>query len=77
VTEAAKDESDRLTKKLGMTRFSIHSRIVEWLSAQSDQIRAAVLGHLPAEVKGDIARLILKNMRSHQATAGAAGARLQ
>jgi hypothetical protein len=64
VTKSARDEIDRLTQKLGMTHLSIHSRMVEWLSAQPDQIRAAVLQHFPAKVKGDIARLILKNMRS-------------
>ncbi len=44
VTEAARDEIDRLTAKFGMTHLSIHSRLVEWLSAQPDQITAAVRG---------------------------------
>ncbi len=46
-----------------MTQVSMHSRMVEWLSAQPDQIRAADLQHFPAKVTRDIARMILKNMR--------------
>jgi hypothetical protein len=64
VTEAAKNEIDDLTAKFGMTHLSIHSRIVEWFSTQPDQIRAFILQQFPAEIKGDIASLILKNMRS-------------
>ena len=64
VTKQAWDEIGRLTAKLGMTQLSMHSRMIEWLSAQPDQIRAAVLQHFPERVKGDVARLILKNMRA-------------
>jgi len=74
VTKQARDEIDRLTEKLGMTYLSIHSRLVEWLSAQPDQIRAAVLQHFPAKVKGDIARLILKNMRGSRASSNSKAA---
>ena len=63
VTREAWARIGRLTKKLGMTQLSMHSRMVEWLSAQPDQIRAAVLQQFPVKVKGDIARLVLKNMR--------------
>jgi len=74
VTKQARDEIDRLSRKLGMTYLSIHSRMVEWLSTQPEQIRAAVLQHFPARVKGDIARLILKNIHRHRSMDGYKGA---
>jgi hypothetical protein len=63
VTKQARDEIDRLSRKLGMTYLSMHSRMVQWLSNQPDEIRAGILHNFPAEVKGDIARLILKSMQ--------------
>jgi len=44
--------------------------MVEWLSAQPEQIRAAVLQHFLGRVKGDVARLIFKNMRGGRASSG-------
>jgi len=77
VTKQAWEEIGRLTAKLGMTQLSMHSRMIEWLSAQPDEIRAKILQNFLVGVKGDIARLILKNMRggwgSASSNAAAAG----
>jgi len=64
VTKHARDEIERLTDKLGTTQLSMHSRMVEWLSRQPDEIRAGILQNLPVEIKGDIAGMILKKMRA-------------
>jgi len=63
VTKEVWAEISPLTEKSGMTQLSMHSRMVEWLSQQPDEIRAGVLQTFPVEVKGDIARMILKRMK--------------
>jgi hypothetical protein len=63
VTKNARDEMDRLADKLGMTHLSIHSRMVEWLSSQPDEVKGAVLGQPLPETPGKTSTLILKNMQ--------------
>jgi hypothetical protein len=63
VTPAARDVIQKLTEKLGMTRLSLHSRLVEWLSNQPPQILAVVMQPLPAKAKGNLVKLILKHCR--------------
>ena len=63
VTKELWAEIGRLTEKFGMTQLSMHSRMVEWLSRQPDEIRAAVLGRVVAKNESSVARLILRNMR--------------
>ena len=63
VTKKAWEEIGRLTEKFGMTQLLMHSRMVEWLSAQPEHIRAAVLGPAPATTPETGAWLILKNMQ--------------
>ena len=63
ITKEAWAQIGRLTQKFGMTQLSMHSRMVEWLSAQPDEIRAAVLQKFPVEVKGNVGGMILKRMQ--------------
>jgi hypothetical protein len=63
VTKQAWEEIGSLTEKYGMTQLAMHSRLVEWLSMQPDEVRAAVLGSVLAKTPGAVARLILKNMQ--------------
>jgi hypothetical protein len=58
------DQTGRLTEKYGMTQVSLHSRMIEWLSAQPDEIKVAVLSQVAGETQGTTARLILKNMQA-------------
>jgi hypothetical protein len=69
IPESARDQIDLLTRKLGMTHLSLHSRLVEWLSRQPEQIRAAILQQFPKQMHADIARLILRNMQQGNARA--------
>lgn len=62
LTPQAKDHLNALTDKAGMTQVAMLSRLVEWFAGQPEVIQAAVLGHYPADVQADIARIILKRM---------------
>jgi hypothetical protein len=63
ITKPAWDKIGRLAEKYGMTQVSLHSRMIEWLSDQPDEIKVAVLSQVEGETQGAAARLILKHMQ--------------
>jgi hypothetical protein len=62
LTQAAKSNLAELSDKNGMTQVAIMSRLVTWFGEQPEVIQAAVLGHYPAEIEQDVARLVLRRM---------------
>ena len=62
LTPNAKQRVNEMCEKSGMTQVAMLSRLVEWFANQSEMIQAAVLGHYPSELAGDISKLILKRM---------------
>jgi hypothetical protein len=62
LTPDAKLRLNELCDRMGMTQVALLSRLVEWFSGQSDMIQAAVLGHYPADIEADVAKLILKRL---------------
>jgi hypothetical protein len=64
LTPGAKSRLKGICEKTGMTQVAVLSRMVEWFAGQSEVIQAAVLGHYPAEVQAEVAKLILRRMAS-------------
>jgi hypothetical protein len=62
LTPAAKDLLTELCHRNGMTQVAVMSRITEWFAGQDLLIQGAVLGHYPAGIESDVAKLILKKM---------------
>jgi len=62
ITPNAKKQLEDIGDRSGMTQVSLTSRIIEWFSGQTELVQAAILGHYPAEIQADIAKLILKRM---------------
>ena len=62
LTGPAKNKLATLSDRHGMTQVAMMSRLVEWYAGQSELIQGAVMGHYPAEIAGDVAKLILKRM---------------
>jgi hypothetical protein len=62
LTQSAKTKLSELSDKNGMTQVAIMSRLVTWFSDQPELIQAAILGHYPAEIEQDVAKLILRRM---------------
>jgi hypothetical protein len=58
----AKQKLATLSDRHGMTQVAMMSRLVEWYSNQNELIQSAVVGHYPAAIESDIAKMILKRM---------------
>jgi hypothetical protein len=70
LTPDAKRRLMEISKRFGMTQISATSRLVEWFAGQSELVQAAVLGQYPAEIEGDVAKLILQKI-ANPSSAGA------
>jgi hypothetical protein len=62
LTASAKQMHAKLSDHHGMTEMAMMSRVLEWVTAQSEPIQAVCLGRYPAEIAPDVARLLLKQM---------------
>lgn len=62
ITPDAKENLTGFCSKVGMTQVAAMSRLVEWFAEQSDVVQAAILGLYPADIRADVAKLILKRM---------------
>jgi hypothetical protein len=58
----AKDGLTGLCDRLGMTQIAATSRIIEWFTAQSDIVQAAILGLYPQDIRSEVVEMILKRM---------------
>lgn len=55
-------ELERVCDHWGLTGVAVQSKLVEWFVKQPDLIQAKVMGHLPDDPEGSVARLVLKRM---------------
>jgi hypothetical protein len=62
LTTAARDQLSELCESNGMTQVAVLSRLVQWFAGQPQIIQAGILGHYPAELAVDVAKLILDRM---------------
>ncbi len=62
LTPAAKELLTDMCIRNGMTQVTVMSRITEWFSNQDQLIQGAILGHYPATIESDVAKIILKKM---------------
>lgn len=60
LTPGAKAAFSKVAERRGQTQIATTAQLVEWFSAQSAGVQAAVLGQYPKEVEADIARLLLE-----------------
>jgi hypothetical protein len=49
-------------EKFGSTNASVQSRVIAWLSAQSEEIKTEILGHYPGGMRADLPKRIVKAM---------------
>jgi hypothetical protein len=45
---------------MGMTQYAVASRLVEWFATQPQTVQMACLELYPTEIRGDIAKILLK-----------------
>jgi hypothetical protein len=50
----------------GMTQVAVSSRLVEWLTKQSDLIQAGVLGLYPEDIRAEIPSMVLKRLAAEK-----------
>lgn len=62
----AKQGLTGLCDRLGMTQVAATSRIIEWFTAQTDVVQAAILGLYPKDIRAEVAEMILKKMASEK-----------
>ncbi len=62
LTPSAKDLLADACLRRGMTQVALMSRLTEWFSRQDQLIQGAILGHYPASIEPDVAKLILKKL---------------
>jgi hypothetical protein len=62
LTPAAKQGLEDVSHQRGMTQVAVTSRLLEWFANQSEFIQAAILGHYPQLIQGEISEIILKRM---------------
>jgi hypothetical protein len=49
-----------------MTQVAATSRVIEWFTAQTDVVQAAILGLYPKDIRAEVAEMILKKMASER-----------
>jgi hypothetical protein len=69
LTPKARDRLDESRQRAGMTQLSMLSRLVEWFADQPQVVQSAIMGHLPIDVEGDVAKLVLKRLAESGALA--------
>ena len=63
LTPRAKARLEQLADDHGATQLMLMSRLAEWFAHQGEALQSIAMGHLPAEVHGDVARMILRPKR--------------
>jgi hypothetical protein len=58
----ARDELTKLCERTGMKQLAVVSRVIEWLTKQSDVVQASVLGIYPEDLRSKVAEILLKDM---------------
>jgi hypothetical protein len=58
----AKEQFIDFGDSLGMTQVAVASRLVEWLTKQSDVIQAGVLGLYPEDIRAEVPSMLLKHL---------------
>ena len=64
LTPNAKEHLNRTSDTLGMTQVAMLSRVVEWFSGQPELIQRIIVGHLPAQIEQQVARVMLRRLAS-------------
>ena len=64
LTPNAKEHLNRTSDTLGMTQVAMLSRVVEWFSQQPELIQRIIVGHLPAKIEQQVARVMLRRLAS-------------
>jgi hypothetical protein len=62
----AKTGLTHMCDRLGMTQVAATSRVIEWFTAQTDVVQAAILGLYPKDIRAEVAEMILKKMASER-----------
>jgi hypothetical protein len=62
LTPSAKDAVNQMCDHAGMTQVAMLSRAIEWIAAQDEMVKSAILGQYPKAIEADIAKIILKRM---------------
>jgi hypothetical protein len=64
----AKQVLKREAKETGSSETEIVSRLVNWYAEQSVVIRRAIVGHIPDEIRPDVARMLLEKWTERKTT---------
>ena len=64
LTPNAKEHLNQTSDTLGMTQVAMLSRIVEWFSQQPELIQRIIVGHVPAQIEQQVARVMLRRLAS-------------
>jgi hypothetical protein len=59
LTESAKSALETLSDRHGMMQYAVMTRLIEWFVDQDEAIQFAVLAATPAELRVDIAKMLL------------------
>jgi hypothetical protein len=70
---SAKARLNEFCDKAGMTHVAMLSRVVEWFAEQPDAVQRLIVGHIPKEMRGDVARIMLTSLAKNRAPARAEG----
>jgi hypothetical protein len=63
LTREAKAQLDKACEDLGMTQFSLVSRVLEWFGRQDGTTQRIIAGQVPPELAKSLSRLFAKNNR--------------
>jgi hypothetical protein len=55
-----------VTDRVGSTQVSVVSRLLEWFVEQPDVTQAAILGLYPGDIRKELPKMIVKQMRAEQ-----------
>jgi hypothetical protein len=74
LTPAAKEQLERSCETMGTTQVAMLSRVVEWYASQPEVIQRIIVGHVPAALESDVARLVLQNLLKSKKSASSRSA---
>ena len=63
LTRPAKAALEAMAADRGMTQFAMLARLVEWFAKEEPLVQAVVLRHIPGEVDGELAKILLKRQK--------------
>lgn len=62
LTPDARKNLDAATVRLRLKKKDLLSLVLDWFVRQDDTVQRLVVGHIPAELQPDVARMILERM---------------